>query len=183
MIVIVKRCPWATKSPQLMIYHDTVWGKPTFDSAKLFKALSLEIMQAGLTFDTVLKFEDGMDETFKDFSVNYLAKCSDKDIQKFLQNKKVIRNRAKITALIENAKIVKSNPNILVNLTWEPVNFTQLDHLLQSAPQTEDYSEFLKKFLGPFKAKGFARIGKVTLYSYLQAVGVVNDHLLDCDFR
>ena len=101
---MVKRCPWATKSPELLVYHDTIWGRPQHDPQELFKALCLEIMQAGLTFSTVLKFEEGMDTVFHDFSPDYLAKCDESDVERFCNDKRIIRNHSKVEAIIQNAK-------------------------------------------------------------------------------
>ncbi|WP_367334503.1 DNA-3-methyladenine glycosylase I [Lentilactobacillus sp.] len=180
---MVKRCEWATKSPELMIYHDTIWGRPERDPQKLFKALSLEIMQAGLAFQTVLRFEGGMDEVFHHFSISYLARCGDQEIEIFCQDKRIIRNHAKVRAIVANAKALQNDPSQLAQATWAPVNNVQMDHLLSGPAHAERYHVFTEKFVKAFKNLGLQRVGPITVYSYLQAVGVVNDHLLTCDFR
>lgn len=180
---MVKRCPWATKSPELLVYHDTIWGRPEKDPQALFKALCLETMQAGLTFSTVLKFEDGMDQVFHHFSLDYLAKCSQADVEKFCSDKRIIRNHVKVAAIIENAKVIQPNPSAFVDATWGPVNYVQMDHLLSEPPKADKYKKFTKKFVKRFKEMGLKRVGPITVYSYLQAVGVVNDHLVTCEFH
>jgi DNA-3-methyladenine glycosylase I len=180
---MVKRCPWATKSPELLVYHDTIWGRPQHDPQELFKALCLEIMQAGLTFSTVLKFEEGMDTVFHDFSPDYLAKCDESDVERFCNDKRIIRNHSKVEAIINNAKIIQPDPQMLVTATWDPVNNVQLDHLLTESPKPENYKNFVEKFVKKFKQMGLKRVKPITVYSYLQAVGVVNDHLITCEFH
>ncbi|KAL3950985.1 DNA-3-methyladenine glycosylase I [Lentilactobacillus hilgardii] len=177
------RCSWATKSPELMIYHDTRWGKPTREVQDLFHAMCLEIMQAGLAFQVVLKHEEGMREVLQDFSINYMVHLSKSDIENLCQDTRMIRNRAKIEALIENAKVVSNDPGKLVDLTWAPVHYVQLDHMLTEPAKPADYQEFIRPFVAAFKTWGLKRMGPVTTYSYLQAVGVVNDHALTCCFR
>ncbi|GAA2979491.1 DNA-3-methyladenine glycosylase I [Lentilactobacillus parakefiri] len=180
---MVKRCEWATKSPELLIYHDTIWGRVQKDPQQLFKALCLEIMQAGLSFSTILKFEPGMDEVFHDFSLDYLAGCDQSDVEIFCKDRRIIRNHAKISAVIANAKLLQPDPNVLTKATWGPVNGVQLDHLLRASPDPEKYKKFTEKFVKTFKNIGLKRMGLITVYSYLQAVGVVNDHLITCDFH
>ncbi|AEB73145.1 DNA-3-methyladenine glycosylase I [Lentilactobacillus buchneri] len=180
---MVKRCPWATTSPELLVYHDTIWGRVQKDPQKLFKALCLETMQAGLSFSTILKFEPGMDEVFHHFSLDYLAKCDQSDVERFCQDRRIIRNHAKVSAIIANAKVIQPNPKMLVEATWGPVNGVSLDHLLKAAPDPKMYQKFTEKFVKAFKNMGLQRIGLITVYSYLQAVGVVNDHLITCDFH
>lgn len=177
------RCGWAIKSPELMTYHDTRWGKPTREVQELFTAMCLEIMQAGLTFQTVLKFEDGMNQVFHHFSIKYLAELDDQSLDKFCQDKRVIRNRAKIAAIIANAKVVANQPARFVDQTWAPVHYVTLDHMLTQPAQPENYQTFISPFVKSFKSMGLKRMGPITTYSYLQAVGVINDHLLDCEFR
>ncbi|WP_283678583.1 DNA-3-methyladenine glycosylase I [Lentilactobacillus sp. Marseille-Q4993] len=179
----MKRCDWATKSPELMVYHDTVWGKPEKSEDKEFIALCLEIMQAGLTFQTVLKFADGMNEVFHGFDPEFLANCNENQIDNFLTDSRIIRNRAKVEAIVANAKLVWQKPELLTDLTWKRTNFETIDHLLKDTAAPVNFTEFVSPYLKEFKASGFKRVGKTTLYSYLQAIGVVNDHIIDCEFR
>ncbi|GHP14361.1 DNA-3-methyladenine glycosylase I [Lentilactobacillus fungorum] len=178
-----KRCSWATKSPELMIYHDTIWGNPTKEIDELFYRLCLETMQAGLAFQTVLNFEAGMKEVFHNFSIDYLSTLKEADADVLCANKKIIRNHAKVKAIIHNAKIVKEKPEELIDGTWGPVNYVQLDHLLDETDPHPDFNEFVQQFVNCFKEMGLKRIGPVTVYSYLQAAGVVNDHVIQCHFR
>lgn len=180
---MTNRCSWAEKSPELLIYHDTIWGKPVKSAAGLFRGLSLEIMQAGLTFQTILKYEEGLNEVLHYFSINYLAQLSPDDVDLICENSKVIRNHQTIAAIVHNAKMLQENPSQLVEMTWDPVHFTQLDHYLVTPLHPDDYRYFIQPYVKAFKQLGLQRIGPVTTYSFLQAVGVVNDHLLACQFR
>lgn len=180
---MVIRCPWATKSPMLMVYHDTRWGKPTREVQELFRALCLEVLQAGLAFQVVLKHEEGMDQMLHHFSIDYLANLTATDILTLCRDERIIRNRVKIAALVENAAIVAKNPGKFVDLTWAPVHYVQLDHLPTAKLKKKDYEAFVTPFVAAFKELGLKRMGPITVYSYLQAVGVVNDHQLNCDFR
>ncbi len=177
------RCGWATKSPELMFYHDTRWGKPTREVDSLFEAMCLEIMQAGLAFQVILKHEVGMRAALEGFSITKLAMMGPSDIDRLCNDKRMIRNRLKITAIIENAKVLVNSPQKLIDATWAPVHFVPLDHLLTTSAHPQDYSAFIAQFMTTFRAMGIKRMGPITTYSYLQAVGVVNDHIIDCQFR
>ncbi|AQW22242.1 DNA-3-methyladenine glycosylase [Lentilactobacillus curieae] len=180
---MVIRCEWATKSPELMIYHDTRWGKPVFETNELFHALCLEIMQAGLTFQTVLKFEQGLLDAFDGFEVNRIAKFSTGQVEQLYSDKRIIRNHAKIDAIVNNARVVAENPAEFKQITWGTTNSTPIDHLLTEDLDQESIKQFVKKYVDQYKKMGLTRMGPTTTYSFLQAAGIVNDHLVNCEFR
>lgn len=179
----MNRCDWATKSPALLYYHDTQWGKPVTDSQKLFAALCLEIFQAGLSWDTVLKYRMGLESVLLHFDYHELAQCTENDIVKWMQDDRIIRNQAKLEAVVHNAKVLSKLDETLAELVWQPVNQVTVDHHLKASMAELDYTEFVKPFVNKFKQLGFIRVGDKTMYSFLQAVGVVNDHLESCTFR
>lgn len=185
MIIIEERqrCPWATKSLRLLKYHDREWGVPRYDEQELFAALSLEIFQAGLQWELILKKRPATYRAFDNFKYSRISTYSGLKLQQLLTDSSIIRNRAKIRAVIHNAKILmKLNRKgiTLKQLTWDPVNQVPLDHLVNDSSSKFDNSEFIQSFLIRFRYYGFKRVGPKTLYSYLQAVGVVNDHLISC---
>lgn len=178
-IEIIQRCGWARKSPRLLKYHDTEWGVPEFNERKLFEAFSLEIIQAGLRWDLILKKRSAIRHAFKNFEDRRVAKL---DLRQLLRNHLIIRNRLKLAAIIHNARqLIQLHRcgSSLKQLTWQPVHYVQLDHFLHYSDKL-DNTRFIRRFLVPLRIHGFERSGPKTVYSYLQAVGVVNDHLVNC---
>ncbi|MCY9807286.1 DNA-3-methyladenine glycosylase I [Lentilactobacillus senioris] len=179
----MNRCDWAMKSPALLYYHDAQWGQPVMDSKKLFAALCLEIFQAGLSWDTVLKYRLGLETVLMHLDYQQLAKCNEQDIAEWMKDDRIIRNQAKLEAIVHNAQALDSCNESFTELVWQPVNYVTVDHHLKESMAELDYTEFVKPFVNNFKQLGFIRVGDKTVYSFLQAVGVVNDHLESCTFR
>lgn len=176
----INRCSWSNEDVNLLIYHDVEWGVPITDSQKLFEKLSLNIFMAGLSRKTVLKKRDALYKAFDDFIVHKVSKFDESDVNKLLSNKDIIRNQAKINAVINNAKICQNID--LYELTWRPFNYTTLDHLRNDkrVVTRDEILMFINRYIALFKDKKFKRIGPTTLYSYYQDVGVINDHDIDC---
>lgn len=172
----MKRCVWASDSTDMLVYHDKEWGVPKQKVSELFECLTLEIFQAGLSWATVLRKREAFREDFANFDVDKISRFNDEDVDKLMNDEGIIRNRAKIVATIQNAKACMNID--LVHLTWEPFDFTQMDGLNDN--NKDDIKEFIRPYLKRFKDAGFKRVGPTTLYSYLQSVGVINDHELDC---
>lgn len=143
----MNRCNWATKSPAQLYYHDTQWGKPVTDSQRLFSALSLEIFQAGLSWDTVLKYKMGLEAVLYHFDYQQLAQCTEKDVESWLHDERIIRNKAKLEAVIKNAQVIVNQNLSLTDLVWKPVNYVTIDHHLNELETKLDYSEFVKPFV------------------------------------
>ena len=176
------RCDWAEGSDRLLKYHDERWRNPCHDNKELFKMLTLEIFQAGLAWDTVLKFESGLTEVFKQFDVQKVSQTSLNDQQKMYEDKRIIRNHAKIDATIANAQAIESleeDGSDLNELVWGAFREAPLD-LHGTLTELTAIREFTKPLCKTFKQLGFLRVGPTTCFSFLQAVGVVNDHRLDC---
>ncbi|GAA6112407.1 MAG: DNA-3-methyladenine glycosylase I [Apilactobacillus sp.] len=172
----MNRCKWANENTNMLIYHDNEWGVKKYDISELFESLTLEIFQAGLSWQTVLNKRNAFKEAFCSFDIRLISEFTEEDIIRLLQNPAIIRNRAKIEATIKNAKCCLEND--LCELTWHPFDFKTMDGLNNGdkigAPN------FVNEYVKTFKNKGFKRVGLTTMYSYLQSVGVINDHELSC---
>lgn len=172
----MKRCAWASDSAEMLVYHDKEWGVPKQKVSELFECLTLEIFQSGLSWSTVLRKREAFIDDFYDFDVEKISQFNDEDLERLMNDEAIIRNRAKIIATIQNAKACMNND--LVQLTWEPFDFMQMDGLNDN--NKNDIKEFIKPYVKRFKDAGFKRVGPTTLYSYFQSVGVINDHEIDC---
>ncbi|WP_429970636.1 DNA-3-methyladenine glycosylase I [Fructilactobacillus sp. Tb1] len=179
------RCAWAEKGNDELLkqYHDNVWGKPSHDNQELFELLSLELMQSGLSWTTVLHKQVAFEKAFYNFDYHLVAKMDDGDVERLLLDASIIRNRMKINAIIKNAKaIVKlENDGITFNnLVWSFVDNKPINHRIikqEERPKTTETATNLSKRL---KKLGFSFVGPVVAYSFMQASGMVNDHEEKC---
>jgi DNA-3-methyladenine glycosylase I len=179
-----KRCFWVDeKSPVYLKYHDEEWGVPVYDDKKLYEMLLLETFQAGLSWITILRKREAFREAFDNFSVEKVASYKEEKLEELMQNQGLIRNRKKMEAAIKNAKIFMeiqtefgSFSNYLWSFTDRQIIVNQDDDFPVKTPLSDNLSKDLKK-------RGMGFVGSVTIYSYLQAVGVVNDHELSCFCR
>lgn len=179
---MITRCQWA--SSDLMIkYHDLEWGIPCFDDKILFEFIVLESFQAGLSWATILNKRENFKQAFEDFDYNKIAFFTEVNILKLLQNQGIIRHRGKIEAAINNAKKfieIQQKFGSFSNYIWAFVNgkpIVNSHKLLSDLPAKTPLSEAISKDL---KKHGFKFMGAVTVYSFMQAVGIVNDHTIDC---
>lgn len=179
---MLERCEWAS-SPLEIKYHDEEWGTPIYDDKILFEFLILEGMQAGLSWVTILKKRENMRLAFSNFDVIEVSKYDDDYKQKLLQNAGIIRNRLKINSLVNNAiKFIEIQKEYgsFSNYIWNFVDnkaiqnkWTSMGEVPASTPLSDKISEDLKKM-------GFKFVGSVICYSFMQAVGIVNDHIITC---
>lgn len=179
---MTNRCPWAEKSPQLLIYHDLEWGVPVFDERQLFENLCLEIFQAGLAWHLILKYRQALKQVFLDFDPEKLSVITPAKLQELYRDDRIIRNHQKIDAVIENARVLASLHELdwqLSDTLWQYVNGVPLDHHLV-AEETIAIDWFVAELAQTLRHLGFKRIGPKTCYSLLQASGMVNDHLTTC---
>lgn len=178
------RCPWLDNTkPDYVAYHDNEWGVPVHDDKVMFEFLILESAQAGLSWYTILKKRDGYRRLFANFEVTEVAKFSAKDVERLMQDASIVRNRLKIEAAINNAKRfieIQDEYGSFTKFIWAYVDNTPI---VNSIDKIEDYvatspiSDALAKDL---KKRGFKFLGSTTLYSHLQATGLINDHLNNC---
>ncbi|MDR2194623.1 MAG: DNA-3-methyladenine glycosylase I [Treponema sp.] len=180
---MIQRCPWAEKHPALTTYHDTEWGIPLKDSRKLFEAVILDGTQAGLSWLTVLKRRDSYRAAFDNFDPQKVAAYTDKDMERLMADERLVRNEKKIRSTIENAKAYCKMADRGIDFSdwlWAFVDNTPIVHHYkteQEIPTTTELSARLSKSL---KRRGFTFIGSVIIYAFMQAIGMVNDHLTDC---
>jgi len=177
------RCPWAGDTPIYIDYHDNEWGRPVHDDGKLFEMLILEGMQAGLSWITVLKKREAFREAFDGFDASKVALYGDAKIQELLANEKIIRNRLKIHAAVANAKallgIVEKHGSfdsfIWAYVDHAPIvsHWTAMEDIPATTPLSDKISKDLKKM-------GFNFVGSTIIYAFMQATGMVNDHLTEC---
>ncbi len=178
----MNKCGWA-KDELMVKYHDIEWGVPVHDDRKLFEMLILEGAQAGLTWATILKRREGYRNAFDNFDPIKVSKYNAADTNRLLKNIGIIRNKLKINSAINNAKRfleIQKEFGTFDKYLWsfvdyKPVinNFKNLASIPPSTPLSDKLSKDLKK-------RGFSFVGTTICYAYLQSVGVVNDHLIDC---
>jgi len=179
----ISRCEWAGDLPIYIAYHDEEWGRPVYEDGKLFEMLTLETMQAGLAWITVLKKREAFREAFDGFDPHQMARYDEEKIQALMENEGIIRNRLKIQAAIHNAKIfleLTENGSSFSKLLWDYVDHTPIighPEKLEDVPAATALSDRISKDL---KKLGFKFVGSTTIYAFMQAVGMVNDHVTGC---
>ncbi|MCW8408173.1 DNA-3-methyladenine glycosylase I [Legionella sp. PATHC035] len=180
----MKRCPWVgTGKPYYEEYHDKEWGVPVHDDQKHFEMLILEGAQAGLSWETILKRREAYRTAFKQFDPHAVANMSDEELNSLINDSGIIRNRLKIFSARKNAivflKIVQEF-RAFDNYIWQFVNGSpkiNYPKTLQEVPARTAESDALSKDL---KKRGMSFVGSTIMYAHMQAVGLVDDHLVDC---
>lgn len=177
------RCSWVDVNDELSCsYHDYEWGIPVYDDDKLFEALVLELSQAGLSWNTILQKRENYRKAFANFSIEKVASFDDSKIESLLNNKGIVRHRLKIEAAVKNAKVIlaiKKEFGSFSKYIWSFTNGKTIvmaknnDSILSKNALSDKISKELKK-------RGMKFIGSTTIYSFLQAVGIINDHSQEC---
>jgi DNA-3-methyladenine glycosylase I len=178
-----QRCNWCERDPIYIEYHDTEWGVPVHDDDKLFEFLILEGAQAGLSWLTILKRRAGYKKAFADFNAEKIARFSKEKIEKLMQNPGIIRNRAKIEATITNAKAflaIQETFGSFDKYSWQFVNGERIVNAWQNIKDLPATSKESDAFSKDLKQRGFKFVGSTIIYAHMQAVGMVNDHLVSC---
>ena len=171
---MVKRCSWVDENSTIYKdYHDHEWGKPVYDDEKLYEMFLLETFQAGLSWITILKKRESFKIAFDNFDVNKIARYDENKIEQLMENKDIIRNRRKIAAAIKNAKIFIEIQNEFGSFSNYQIIKNQDNMIKTASALSDEISKDLKK-------RKMSFVGSVTIYSYLQAVGIVNDHEKGC---
>lgn len=177
------RCAWAGDSPIYIDYHDNEWGKPQFDSQKLFEKICLEGQQAGLSWITVLKKRDAYRAAFHHFEPKNVAKMTASDIDELMQNAGLIRHRAKLEAIVKNAnaflEMGKRGENFS-DFIWSFVNHRPIINDVPDLSIVPAKTEISKAMSKALKKRGFVFVGETTCYAFMQAMGLVNDHINGC---
>ena len=172
------RCPWGLSSTEYLGYHDDEWGRPVRDDRGMFERLSLEAFQSGLSWLTILRKREGFRSAFAGFDIETVAKYGPDDVTRLLGDASIVRNRAKIEAVIGNARAALGVPGGLAAVVWSFAGAQdRAPATLAEVPSWTPESKALAKEL---KRHGFSFTGPVTVYATLQACGVVDDHLELC---
>ena len=177
------RCSWCTDDPLCIQYHDEEWGVPCHDDQKLFEFLILEGAQAGLNWMTILKRREGYRKAFASFDVKKVAAFTEDDIERLLQDEGIIRNRLKVNSAVTNARAfikVQKEFGSFDEYIWSFVGDEPIRNQWQSmsdVPVTTAESDAMSKDL---KKRGFKFVGSTICYAYMQAMGMVDDHLVSC---
>ena len=180
------RCSWGnSKNSLYRKYHDEEWGKLNLDLTYLYEMLVLESFQSGLSWETILNKRENFRKAFANFDYHKVAKFNEADFESLMQDKGIIRNRLKINAAINNAKVLVKLENnnqtfkqILTKFIPEPI----IHHpkKMEDVPTSNELSNQISKEM---KNLGFKFVGPITIYSFLQAVGLINDHIETCSFK
>ena len=177
------RCGWAGTDPLYVAYHDDEWGVPVHDDRLLFEFLILEGAQAGLSWSTILNKREGYREAFAGFEIEKVAAFTADDVERLLADPGIVRNRQKVESAIKNAKATQEVQREFGSLNaylWSFVGGTPKQNAwttLQEIPAQTDESIAMSKAL---KKRGFGFVGPTICYAFMQAVGMVNDHVTDC---
>lgn len=180
---MTKRCPWGNSDPLYTTYHDKEWGVPVHDDRKLYEMLCLEGAQAGLSWITILKKRENYRKAFDNFNTKKIVTYNAKKIRDLMMNEGIVRNRLKIEAFIQNAKMfheVQMEFGSFDRYIWQFVDGASIINKRKSLndvpPQTKE-SDAMSKDL---KRRGFKFVGSTICYAFMQACGMVNDHLVEC---
>ena len=176
------RCSWCASTPDYITYHDNEWGFPVNDDQRLFEKICLEGFQSGLSWRTVLAKRENFRKAFKKFDFNKVARFTEKDVERLLQDAGIIRHRGKIEATVNNAKRAREMVKVEGSLaayfwSYEPNSETRdISVVVSSSPESVAISKDLKK-------RGWKFVGPTTVYAFMQAMGLVNDHAEGCVTR
>lgn len=179
----IYRCPWSNSNEKMICYHDEEWGVPVRDDKKLFEFLILDAFQAGLSWSTILNRREGFRKAFSNFDVKKVAKYTDEDYNRLLNDEGIIRNRLKIAASITNAQEfmkIQKEFGSFSEYIWQftggkPIvnKWTEQSQMPARSAESDAMSSNLKK-------RGFKFVGSTICYAFMQAAGMVNDHLVGC---
>ena len=176
------RCSWCSAAPEFLDYHDTEWGFPVADDQRLFEKLSLEGFQCGLSWRTILARRENFRAAFHDFDFNKVARFTARDLERLLKDAGIVRHRGKIEAVINNARRARElveREGSLAAFIWryEP------DSRQLAEPQMASTSAESIALSKDLKKQGWKFVGPTTVYAFMQAMGLINDHVEDCVIR
>lgn len=180
------RCAWVTKDQIYIDYHDKEWGKAVYDDATIFELMVLESFQSGLSWITILRKREGFRLAFDGFDYQKIANYNTDKVEELMQDKEIVRNRLKILATINNSQRfmeIQKEYGTFSNYIWGFVDGKPIDNspvTLKDVAATTIISDALSKDL---KKRGFKFLGSTVVYAYMQAIGMVNDHILSCVAR
>jgi DNA-3-methyladenine glycosylase I len=180
---MVNRCRWAGNDDQMISYHDLEWGTPIHDDQLLFEFLILEGAQAGLSWSTILRKRENFRKAFENFDYVKIAEYTENKVEKLMKNEGIIRNRLKIEAVITNAKAfikVQEEFGSFDKYIWKFVDYETIDNKFKELSELPSKTERSEQMSKDLKKRGFKFVGPTICYAFMQAVGMVNDHVQNC---
>lgn len=178
-----QRCAWVTEDPLYIQYHDTEWGRPSYEDTHLFEMLTLEGAQAGLSWLTILKRRENYRHAFANFNIDIVSQYDERDVQSLLQNAGIIRNQLKIRSVITNAQAIlkiQAEYGDFRAYMWQFMNGTPHQNNWHTAEDVPAHTKTSEKMSKDLKKGGFKFVGPTICYAFMQATGMVNDHTRDC---
>lgn len=179
----INRCGWTGDDELMIKYHDEEWGVPVHDDKILFEFIVLESAQAGLSWRTILHRREGYRKAFANFDFNKVAKFTNKDFDRLINDEGIIRNHLKILATINNAQKfieIRKEFRTFNKYIWGFVNNKPIINKFKTLKELPSKTEISNKISEDLKKRGFKFMGPTIVYAYMQATGIVNDHLMDC---
>lgn len=176
------RCRWSMAAPEFLAYHDQEWGQTVANDQQMFEKLCLECFQSGLSWRTILAKRDNFRRAFHHFDIASIARYTEQDMTRLLQDEGIVRHRGKIAAVINNARCALAlieKEGSLAAFVWRYAPPPGALHTPQSASTSSESIAMAKEL----KKRGWQFIGPTTAYAFMQAMGLINDHALDCAFR
>ena len=179
----VHRCPWATHDPLYVAYHDTEWGVPEFDDRALYEKLMLDGFQAGLSWITILRKRENFRRAFDEFAPQKIARYTPKKIERLMQDAGIVRNRMKIEGAVLSARAyldIIEKQHGFSRLLWDFLDGRPKVNAFRSTKQIPAETPLSRQISKELKGRGFKFCGPTIVYAFMQAVGMVNDHLVNC---
>src|SRR5690554_1631261 len=180
------RCSWANTSPLMQSYHDHEWGQPVYDDLKLFQKLLLDMQQAGLSWAIILNKRKDILEAFDNFDPVIVSTYDDCKIKSLLDNPKIIRNKLKIYAMIHNSQMYLKhfgNNQSFSKFLWQYVDGKPIENNIKDSENIPTRSNVSDRISKDLKKLNFKFVGSITVYAFLQAVGIYNDHMMTCHIK
>ena len=181
--MILERCSWCLGDEINLNYHDNEWGNPNFDENSLFEFLILETFQAGLSWKIIINKREFIKKSFSNFNIKKIAKYDIIQINNLLKNKNIIRNKLKIESTISNAKAfikIQKKEESFSNYIWKFVNGIPIQNNFKNQKEIPKQTRLSILISKDLKKRGFKFVGPIVVYSFMQATGIVNDHLTSC---
>ena len=173
------RCNWCGTDPLYVAYHDTEWGVPEYDSRTLFEKLLLDGFQAGLSWITILRKRDNFRRAFDGFDPEAMARYATPKLESLMQDQGIVRNRLKIEASVTNAQAYLAIPDFSAYL-WNFLDGVPRQNMLRSMGDVPAKTPLAERISKDLRKRGFRFVGPTIVYAFMQACGLVNDHLVDC---
>jgi len=177
------RCPWPKQDPLYVAYHDEEWGVPEYDDRALYEKLVLDGFQAGLSWITILRKRENFRRAFDDFEPEKIARYTPKRVERLMQDASIVRNRAKIEGTVSSAraylKIMEGGPGFS-KLLWDFLDGRPKQNAFKRVGQVPAETDISRRMSKELIARGFKFVGPTIVYAFMQAVGMVNDHLVGC---